>query len=194
MPKAHLVPVGEDQLPHIEMTRELARRFNRRFGDTFPEPEGLVGRIARLPGLQDPSAKMSKSLANAIYLGDDAKTVTTKVMSMYTDPTRIRATDPGHVEGNPVFVYHDAFNPDTAEVEDLKERYRKGQVGDVEVKQKLDRAINTFLEPIRERRAYFSERPELVKGALAEGSRRARERAQQTMAEVRDRLRLEYLT
>jgi tryptophanyl-tRNA synthetase len=192
MPMAHLVPVGEDQLPHIEMTRELARRFNRKFGETFPEPEGLVGRFPRLMGL-DGQAKMSTSLNNAIWLGDDAGTVRTKVMGMYTDPTRIRATDPGHVEGNPVFMYHDAFNPDKAEVEDLKERYRAGRVGDVEVKQKLVKAINEFLEPIRDRRSRFAAKPDLVKEALAEGSRQGKHRAEQTMAAVRERMSLDYL-
>lgn len=192
MPKAHLVPAGEDQLPHVEMTRELARRFNRQFGETFPEPEGLVGRVARLVGLGDPSAKMSKSLDNAIYLKDDAETVKRKVMGMYTDPTRLRATDPGHVEGNPVFQYHDAFNPDVNEVEDLKERYRGGRVGDVEVKQKLIAALNTMLDPVRERRAHFDANPDLVTEALAEGSGVGKRRAEQTMEEVRERLQMGY--
>ncbi len=172
MPKAHLVPVGEDQLPHVEMTREIARRFNRLFGEVFPEPEGLVGRVPRLVGI-DGNAKMSKSLNNAIYLKDDAETVTEKVMRMFTDPTRIHATDPGHVEGNPVFMYHDAFNPDEAEVQDLKERYVKGTVGDVEVKQKLALALNTLLDPIRERRAHYEARPKLVREALAAGTSHA---------------------
>ena len=192
MPKAHLVPVGEDQLPHIEMTREIARRFNRQFGEVFPEPEGLVGRVPRLVGL-DGDAKMSKSLNNAIYLKDDAETVTKKVMSMYTDPTRLRATDPGHVEGNPVFMYHDAFNPDSAEVDDLKERYRAGRVGDVEVKQRLARALNDFLDPIRERRATYEANPGLVREALAAGTGYAKGVAEQTMAEVRAALKLNYL-
>jgi tryptophanyl-tRNA synthetase len=192
MPKAHLVPTGEDQAPHIEMTREVARRFNRRFGPVFIEPEGLVGRVPRLVGI-DGQAKMSKSLNNAIYLKDDAETVTKKVMRMFTDPTRIHPTDPGHVEGNPVFMYHDAFNPDTAEVEDLKERYRAGRVGDVEVKQKLARALNAMLDPIRERRAYYEARPELVREALAAGSAHAKRVAEQTMAEVRAALGIDYL-
>jgi tryptophanyl-tRNA synthetase len=192
MPKAHLVPTGEDQSPHIEMAREVARRFNRMFGEVFVEPEGLLGRVPRLVGL-DGKAKMGKSLNNAIFLKDDAATVTQKVMGMFTDPTRIHATDPGHVEGNPVFMYHDAFNPDVAEVEDLKERYRKGTVGDVEVKQKLALAINTLLDPIRERRAHFEARPDLVREALASGTSRAKKVAEQTMAEVRAALKLNYL-
>ena len=192
MPKAHLVPVGEDQLPHIEMTREVARRFNRLFGEVFPEPEGLVGRVPRLVGL-DGNAKMGKSLDNAIQLKDDAETVTKKVKSMFTDPTRLRATDPGHDEGNPVFMYHDAFNPDTEEVQDLKDRYVVGKVGDVEVKQKLANALNAFLDPIRERRAHYEARPELVREALAAGTSHAKRIAEQTMAEVRSALRLNYL-
>ena len=192
MPRAHLVPVGEDQLPHIELTREVARRFNRRFGEIFPEPEGLVGRVPRLVGL-DGNAKMSKSLGNTIDLKDDTATVTKKVMSMYTDPTRLRATDPGHVEGNPVFIYHDAFNPDTAEVDDLKERYSAGAVDDVEVKQKLAAALNAFLDPIRERRAMYEAEPRLVREALRRGTEHARGVAQETMADVRSALMLNYL-
>ncbi len=192
MPKAHLVPVGEDQLPHIEMTREVARRFNRLFGEVFPEPEGLVGRVPRLVGL-DGNAKMGKSLDNAIQLKDDAETVTKKVKSMFTDPTRLRATDPGHVDGNPVFMYHDAFNPDTDEVQDLKDRYVVGKVGDVEVKQKLAKTLNAFLDPIRERRAHYEARPELVREALATGTSHAKRIAEQTMIEVRSALKLNYL-
>ncbi|HJR53059.1 MAG TPA: tryptophan--tRNA ligase [Gemmatimonadota bacterium] len=190
--RADLVPVGEDQLPHIELTREVARRFNRLFQEVFPEPEGLVGRAPRLVGT-DGQAKMSKSLDNAIYLKDTPTVVNEKVLSMYTDPTRIRATDPGHVEGNPVFLYHDLFNPDLEEVADLKERYRRGAVGDVEVKQKLAAALNTFLDPIRERRARYASDMRLVRDALAVGTERARETAQATMALVREALDLGYL-
>jgi len=192
MPRAHLVPVGDDQLPHIEMTREVARKFNRDFGDVFPEPEPLVGRVPRLVGI-DGQAKMSKSLNNAIYLKDDAETVRQKVMSMYTDPTRLRATDPGHVEGNPVFMYHDAFNPDVAEVNDLKERYVRGAVGDVEVKKKLVVALNNLLDPIRERRAHFQSHPDLVRDALSKGSKAGRAAAEETMTAVRKALRLDYI-
>jgi tryptophanyl-tRNA synthetase len=196
MPRSHLVPVGEDQLPHIEMTREVARRFNRLFGEgeeIFPVPKGLVGRVPRLVGIDGPDTKMSKSKDNAIWLKDDVETVTTKVMSMYTDPTRLRATDPGHVEGNPVFMYHDAFNPDEDEVNDLKERYRAGKVGDVEVKQKLAKALNTMMEPWRDRRAYFEAHPEQVREALAAGTARYRAAAQATMEVVRRALKLDYL-
>ncbi len=192
LPRAHLVPVGEDQLPHIELTREVARRFNRQFREVFPEPEALVGRVPRLVGI-DGQAKMSKSLDNAIYLKDTPAVVNEKVRSMYTDPTRLRATDPGHVEGNPVFMYHDAFNPDREEVAELKERYRRGAVGDVEVKQRLAAALNAFLDPIRERRARFAANMGLVRDALADGTARARTVARDTMEHVRDALDLGYL-
>jgi tryptophanyl-tRNA synthetase len=192
MPRAHLVPVGEDQLPHIEMTREVARRFNRQFKEVFPEPEGLVGRVPRLVGT-DGKAKMSKSLNNAIYLKDPAAVVKEKVRTMYTDPTRLRATDPGHVEGNPVFLYHDAFNPNRDEVEDLKARYVRGAVGDVEVKEKLARALNALLDPIRERRAGYAADMGRVRDALAHGTERARATARETMEMVRGALDLGYL-
>jgi tryptophanyl-tRNA synthetase len=192
MPRAHLVPVGEDQLPHVELTREVARRFNRQFKEVFPEPEGLVGRVPRLVGI-DGQAKMSKSLDNAIYLKDTPAVVNEKVRSMYTDPTRLRATDPGHVEGNPVFLYHDVFNPNREEVADLKDRYRRGAVGDVEVKQRLATALNAFLDPVRERRARYATNMGLVRDVLADGTDRARRAAQATMALVREALDLGYL-
>ena len=192
LPKANLVPVGEDQLPHIEMTREIARRFNNKYGEVFPEPQGLVGRIARLPGT-DGEGKMSKSIDNAIFLSDDSETVIKKVRSMYTDPTRLRATDPGHVEGNPVFAYHDAFNTNTDEVDELKERYRAGTVGDVEVKKRLANALNVFLDPIRDRRTSFEQRDGFVQEVLVEGSRRAQKIASLTMEEVREKMGLLYL-
>ncbi len=192
LPRAHLVPVGEDQLAHIEMTREVARRFNRQFKEVFPEPEALVGRVARLVGI-DGQAKMSKSLGNTIDLKDTEAEVNEKVRRMYTDPTRLRATDPGHVEGNPVFIYHDAFNPNTAEVDDLKERYLAGTVGDVEVKQKLAIAINNFLEPIRDRRAYYEAHRGEVRDALAKGVSAGRAIGRETMEMVRDGLDIDYL-
>mgnify|MGYP001219278629 CR=1 FL=1 len=192
LPKAHLVPVGEDQIPHIEMTREVVRRFNRMFGDTFPEPEGLVGRVARLPGT-DGQSKMSKSIGNAIYLKDDVETVNRKIRGMYTDPTRVRADIPAEPEGNPVFAYHDAFNDDKAEVNDLKDRYRQGKVGDVEVKQKLAVAINRFMDPIRERRTKYEEQPQAVAEILMEGSRNSKQVAEATMHEVREKMGILYL-
>jgi len=144
--KADTVPVGEDQMPHIEITREVARRFNATYGDTFPEPQGLLSQAPRLPGTDNRT--MHTSYGNAIYLSDDSQTVEEKVMSMYTDPTRIHATDPGHVEGNPVFAYHGIFNKDREEVEELKARYRAGRVGDIEVKGRLAKALNRYLTPL----------------------------------------------
>ena len=185
LPKAHLVPVGEDQMPHIELTREVARKFNRTYEDIFPEPKGLVGRIPRLVGI-DGQAKMSKSLDNAIYLSDDKETVNQKVRRMFTDPTRLRATDPGHVENNPVFMYHDAFNTDHAQLEDLKTRYRAGRVGDVEVKNILAEHLNNFLDPIREKRHYYEKNPSLVRDALLQGTNHAKILAEETMREVRE--------
>ena len=127
---ANLVPVGEDQLPMIEQTREIVRKFNSLYGEVFVEPEALIGDIKRLPGT-DGDSKMGKSLGNAIYLSDSEEDLKKKVMEMYTDPNRIYATDPGKVEGNPVFIYHDAFNPNKEEVEELKDKYSKRAVGDV---------------------------------------------------------------
>jgi tryptophanyl-tRNA synthetase len=189
--KAHLVPVGEDQLPMIEQTREIVRRFNRLYSRVLIEPRPMLGNVARLPGT-DGGAKMSKSLDNCIYLGDSPEQLRKRVMSMYTDPTRIHPTDPGHVEGNPVFTYHDVFNPDQAEIGELKDRYRKGTVGDVEVKQKLCDALAKFLAPIRERRASFAARPDDVRDIIIEGTRRGRAVAQETMAEVRAAMKLDY--
>lgn len=191
MVKGDLVPVGKDQLSHIELTREIARRFNDTFAPVFPIPDGLVGEVPTLPGT-DGQAKMGKSLGNAIFLTDDADTVKRKVMSMYTDPKRIRADIPGRVQGNPVFTYHDAFNDDKAEVEDLKTRYRKGKVGDVEVKQKLVAALNRLLDPIRERRARFASEKGLVEEILRQGTTRAREECLQTLAQAREAMGLTY--
>ena len=193
LPRAHLVPVGEDQEPHVEMTREVARKFNRMFGQVFPEPDTLVGDIGRLVGT-DGNAKMSKSRGNAIMLSDDADTVNKKVRSMFTDPNRIRADIPGRVEGNPVFEYHDAFNPDLAQIDDFKDRYRKGTVGDVEVKLALASALNNFLDPIRERREDFSRDMPFVEDVLMQGVRQGREIAQETMQRVRDAMRISSYT
>ena len=188
--KAEHVPVGEDQVAHLELVREVVRRFHGFYGKLFPEPQPLLTRYPRLPGLDN--RKMSKSYNNTIDLSDDADAVRKKVMRMYTDPKRIRADIPGTVEGNPVFVYHDAFNPDVAEVEDLKTRYRAGTVGDVEVKQKLARALNDVLDPMRERRAEVLAQPARVRDILMDGSSRARAIAQETMKQVRDALKLDY--
>jgi len=181
LPRAHLVPVGKDNEAHVEVTREIARRFNFLYGETFPVPEVMVSEYGSLVGT-DGNAKMSKSLGNAIFLSDDEKSVRKRVMSMYTDPKRVRADIPGTVEGNPVFIYHDAFNPNKAEVEDLKARYRAGTVGDVEVKEKLVSAINTFLDPIRTRRAYYESQTGLVEEVIYEGTMRMREEARTTLS------------
>ncbi len=190
--RGEVVPVGKDQVSHVELTREVARRFNDLYRPVFPEPEALVGDVPTLPGT-DGKAKMSKSVGNAIYLSDGAETVRRKVMSMYTDPTRIHATDPGHVRGNPVFTYHDAFNSDEAEVAALKRRYRQGRVGDVEVKQRLIGVLDAFLEPIRERRARYEARPGLTEEIVEAGSRRARQEARETLRLAREAMGLTYL-
>jgi tryptophanyl-tRNA synthetase len=187
---ASYVPVGEDQVAHLELSREIVRRFHNFYGELFAEPQPRERREQRLPGLDN--RKMSKSYGNTINLSDDAETVRKKVMQMYTDPKRIRADVPGTVEGNPVFMYHDAFNSDTAEVEDLKTRYRAGKVGDVEVKTKLATALNAHLEPMRARRADALTRPSALREILDAGSRRARAIAEETMERVRGAVKLRY--
>ncbi|HKE82710.1 MAG TPA: tryptophan--tRNA ligase [Vicinamibacterales bacterium] len=184
------VPVGDDQVAHLELSREAVRRFNQFYGDVLVEPQPLLTSTSRLIGLDN--RKMSKSYGNTIDLNDDANAVTQKVRQMYTDPKRIRADIPGTVEGNPVFMYHDAFNADPAEVEDLKARYRAGKVGDVEVKTKLARAINAVLEPMRERRRTVLAKPGYVRDIAVDGSRKARTIAQATMERVRDAVKLRY--
>ena len=188
---ASFVPVGEDQVAHLELAREVVRRFNNFFGAVLVEPQPMLTTFARLPGL-DGDKKMSKSLGNTIQLSDSADEVKKRVMRMYTDPKRVRADTPGTVEGNPVFTYHDAFNPNKAEVDDLKTRYRLGKVGDVEVKTKLANALNAYLEPIRERRAAALARPNHIKEIVFEGSTRARAVAEQTMTRVRDAVKIVY--
>ena len=179
LPLGNIVPVGKDNEAHVELAREIARRFNYLYDEVFPIPESLVegGTLVGTDG----QAKMSKSLNNAIFLSDDEKTVTKKVMGMYTDPNRVSADVPGTVEGNPVFIYHDQFNPDKAEVEDLKTRYREGRVGDVEVKQKLAAALNAFLDPMRERRASYTAQKGLVDEVIFEGTQHMREVARSTL-------------
>jgi tryptophanyl-tRNA synthetase len=188
---ASLVPVGGDQLPMIEQTREIVRKFNSLYGEVFVEPEALVGEVKRLPGI-DGNTKMGKSLGNAIYLSDSEEELKKKVMGMYTDPNRIHATDPGKVEGNPVFIYHDVFNPDKAEVEDLKIRYKAGKVGDIEVKEKLFVALNAFLTPMREKRKEFEGNDKVLDQILVEGTAKAREVAKETMKKVRHAMKIDY--
>ncbi len=187
LPRAHLVPVGKDNQAHVEITREIARRFNRLYGEVFPLPKALIGEVPTLLGIYG-KAKMSKSLNNAIFLSDSPEEVEAKVRRMHTDPTRIRPDIPADPDKptNVVFRYHDIFNPDKDEVAELKERYRQGKVGDVEVKKRLARALNAFLDPIRERRAYYARRPDLIEDILLAGTRRMREEAQKTMALVWD--------
>jgi len=188
---ARVVPVGEDQVAHLELAREVVRRFNNFFGDVLVEPDALLTQFKRLPGL-DGGKKMSKSLGNTILLSDSPAEVKRKVMSMYTDPKRVRADIPGTVEGHPVFTYHDAFNPNVAEVQDLKARYEAGKVGDVEVKTKLAAALNAHLDPLRERRAAVLSTPGRLQEIIIEGSRRARLVAQETMARVREAIKITY--
>lgn len=187
--KANLVPVGEDQLPHVELTREIARKFNRMYSPIFPIPNALVGRVPRLIGI-DGKAKMSKSLGNCLYLSDSRETIEKKVKKMFTDPTRLKATDPGHIEGNVVFTYLDAFYPDAIELESLKKKYTAGKIGDGEVKNMLANLLNTFLNPIRERRSFYQAHPEAVREALLEGTKKARIVAATTMIEVREAMKI----
>jgi tryptophanyl-tRNA synthetase len=191
MPRANLVPVGEDQLPHIELTRETARRFNREFKPIFPEPEALVGRVPRLVGT-DGNAKMSKSRGNTIDLKDSADTVAKKVKGMYAGPPR-GLNEPGKVEENPLFLYLDAFDTQPEEVRDLKERYERTGVSNKELKDRLTADLNNLLDPMRERRAKYEANMSLVREALEQGTRRGRAIAQETMEMVRDALDLNYL-
>lgn len=183
---ANLVPVGEDQLPHIELTKKIVRKFNNTYKTKlFNEPKARVTKDSRLVGI-DGNSKMSKSLGNCIYLSDDSKTVKDKVMKMYTDPNRIRATDPGTVKGNPVFMYHDTFNSNKDEVNDLKERYQLGKVGDVEVKEKLYLAIEKILEPIRENRAKYEKNISFVEDVLKEGTNKVRNISNNIVKQVKE--------
>jgi tryptophanyl-tRNA synthetase len=207
-----MVPVGEDQLPHLELTREVARRFDQLYcgvdpqtpdkdyvkaGGLFPVIEPKLGRVKRLVGIGAPGPsgellKMSKSLNNAIFLADDADAVQKKVMGMYTDPKRIRATDPGTVENNPLWIFHETFNPDTAWVAEQEEAYRQGKVGDVVIKRKLVEVLNTLIGPIRERRKQFESRPDDVLDALRAGTKRANALAEETLALAKQKLKQDY--
>lgn len=189
MPKANLVPVGRDNEAHVELARDIARRFNQSYGDVFPLPDFLPTEVPSLIGT-DGKGKMSKSAGNAIYLSDDEKTVNKKVSAMYTDPQRVHAHTPGRVEGNPVFIYHDIFNPQKDEVADLKARYQEGTVGDVEVKQKLAAALNVFLEPIRARRVEFAQDKGLVEQILYEGTLKMIDIGNDTVNEMRSAMGL----
>ena len=169
LPKAHVVPVGKDNEAHVELARDIARKFNQLYGEIFPMPEVLLSDVPTLIGT-DGQGKMSKSAGNTILLSDDAKAVEKKVRAMYTDPARVHAHIPGTVEGNPVFIYHDVFNKNRSEVEELKNRYRNGTIGDVEVKNSLIDALNLFLDPIRERRKEFEKDKGLVEEVVYDGT------------------------
>lgn len=189
--KANLIPVGEDQLPVIEQANELAQRFNHLYGNTFNKIETALSSTPRLVGI-DGGAKASKSLGNAIYLSDTTEDVRRKVMSMYTDPTHIRIEMPGHVEGNVVFAYLDAFDPAQEEVATLKARYEQGGVGDSEIKQRLIHVLENLLTPIRERRKGLAAHPEEVMRLLEAGTKKARIQAAQTMDEVKRAIGIRY--
>jgi tryptophanyl-tRNA synthetase len=182
--EADLVPVGADQLPMVEQTNEIVRTFNRLYGKTIKESTAMVGEVPRLVGL-DGKSKMSKSLDNSIFLSEPTDSLRKKIMGMYTDPNRVRADMPGKVEGNPVFIYHDAFNPNKDEVKDLKDRYKKGTVGDVEVKEKLFLAMEKFVAPFREKRAKLEKDPEYINRVMQEGTERGRKTVIATVAKVK---------
>ncbi len=188
-PRADLVPVGKDQKAHVEYARDIAQKFNDLYGKTLTIPEPLVGEAGTLVGT-DGKQKMSKSLHNAIFLLDDEKVIKEKVMRMYTDPTRVHASDPGHVKGNPLFIYHDLFNENKKEVEELKRRYEKGEVGDIEAKEKLAKAINLFLSPIRDRYRAVKAKRDLVGDIIREGDKKAGHITQETLESVKRTMKL----
>lgn len=210
--RADVVPVGEDQIPHLELTREVARRFNQMYcgvdshtedkdyvksGGLFPIPEVILGRTRRLVGIGQPGAdgnllKMSKSLNNAIFLSDDPDTVKKKVMAMYTDPNRLKATDKGTVENNPLWIFHDTFNTDTSWVEDAKERYRAGTIGDVECKRKLIDVLVELIEPMRQRRLQYENDIHQVKKLLQEGTEKANASAQEALIAAKEKMHQRY--
>jgi tryptophanyl-tRNA synthetase len=207
-----IVPVGEDQVPHLEMTREVARRFNQlycgmdphtedkdylRQGGLFPIVEVKLGRSRRLVGTGAPDAngnllKMSKSLNNAIFLSDDSDTIKNKIMNMYTDPNRLKVTDKGKVENNPLWIFHDTFNPDHAWVEQAKERYRQGQIGDVECKKRLIDVLVALISPMRERRLQYEHDLHYVKQILKEGCDKANTVANETLLLAKEAMRQRY--
>jgi tryptophanyl-tRNA synthetase len=192
--KADLVPVGDDQIPVLEQTVEIVRKFNRLYNcSVLVEPQSVLSACARLPGL-DGKAKMSKSLGNAIFLSDTADEVAKKVRSMYTDPGHLRVEDPGKVEGNPVFTYLDAFDPDKEKIAELKAHYQRGGLGDSVIKKRLLEVLQTLLEPIRERRAHYAKDLGSVMEMLFQGSEVASQVAGQTLKEVRHAMGIDYVS
>ncbi len=210
--RPEVVPVGEDQVPHLEMTREVARRFDQLYcgvdshtkdedyvkaGGLFPVVNAKIGRVNRLVGTGGPAEngqllKMSKSLNNAIFLSDDPDTVKKKVMGMYTDPNRLRPTDKGTVENNPLWIFHDTFNPDTAWIEEAKDRYRNGQIGDVECKRQLIDVLVELIEPMRQRRLELQEDMGYVLGILKQGTERANAVAEETLHLAKQAMKQDY--
>ena len=194
--KATTVPVGEDQLPMIELAREVVRSFNQTYNqDVLVEPEAMLppaGISRRLPGINGMDAKMSKSLNNGIYLADSAEVVREKVMQMYTDPDHIKVEDPGKIEGNVVFAYLDVFAKDTVKVQELKDHYQRGGLGDVAVKKYLIEVLEEFLAPIRQRRQELESNPDAVYEILRAGTQKAEEIATQTLSEVKDAMKINY--
>jgi tryptophanyl-tRNA synthetase len=210
--KADIVPVGEDQMPHLELTREIARKFNQlycgvdphlhdtehlRAGGVFPIPELKLGRVKRLVGIHGPNAngqllKMSKSLNNAIYLSDNADTVRAKVMQMYTDPCRLKVTDPGKIEDNPLWIFHNAFNTDLKWVEEAQDKYRSGKISDVECKKKLIEVLNNFLDPIRKRREEYASDLSIINEVLKAGTIKANEIAEDTLRIVKEKIHQDF--
>jgi len=189
LPRAHLVPVGKDNEAHIELARDIARRFNQYYGDVFPLPEVLLSETPSLIGV-DGKGKMSKSAGNAIYISDDAQTVEKKVRSMFTDPNRVHAHVAGTVEGNPVFIYHEEFNPNGEEIEEFKKKYREGSIGDVEIKSRLAEVLNSFLDPVREKRKALEAEKGLIEKIIYEGTLKMREVAKATAKEMHGALGL----
>ncbi len=187
--KANLIPVGEDQLPHLEQANEIGHKFNTIYGEIFPKIEGLVG--IKAIGI-DGGAKMSKSLGNAIYLADSREDIEKKVMQMYTDPDHIHVEDPGKVEGNVVFAYLDVFDSNKKEIEELKAHYQKGGLGDVVIKRRLIDVLESVISPIRERREYLAKDPKAVMKILEDGTEKARKVAQETLKEVKRAMQIEY--
>ena len=189
--KATIVPVGEDQLPMIEITNDIVDRFNAIYGKVFDRIKAVVSENARLPGI-DGSAKMGKSMNNAIYLSDSSKEISEKVMMMYTDPMHLKVSDPGHIKGNMVFKYLDIFDDNKKEIEELKKQYKKGGLGDVVLKKRLIGVLEKLIGPIRSRREELSKDPERVMKILENGTLAAREKVQETLEEVRRAMKLDY--